>query len=104
MLKGANIDTISKERRRDGKELYQNEIALNAFLKTNDTTYTSVTALLKAFRDSNKEEEPSKNLTAHEIAAQAIKIANAHNVEVVAVVWAIRDQVVGTLNDQENVA
>ena len=107
MLEDAGIDTISKERRRDGEQLVALEDELHEFMNMLNApiSITNVAGLLRAYNDFIKSAETSDEsdesdsdddatpMTADEIAAQALTIAKAHDVSAKALVEAIIAQV-----------
>ncbi len=113
MIKNAGVDTISKERRRDGEELVRLESELNEFINSENAPASmhSVAGLLRSYSDFLKntpldesesdesdgsdesESDEATPMTADEIAAQALTIAKAHDVSATELVKAIVAQV-----------
>ena len=112
MIKNAGVDTISKERRRDGEELVGLESKLNEFINSENApaSMNSVAGLLRSYNDFLKntpldesesdesesdesESDEATPMTADEIAAQALTIAKAHDVSATELVEAIIAQV-----------
>ena len=103
MLKADGVDSIAKERRRDGEQLYLLEAELNEFINSANAPklITNVTKLLADYAASLKtsaDDDDSADMTAAELAASTLKIAKAKNIDVIALMQELANQASGSGN------
>ena len=112
MLEDAGIDTISKERRRDGEQLVALEDELHEFMNMLNApiSITNVAGLLRAYNDfiksaktsdesdESESDDDAAPMTAAELAASTLKIAKAKNIDIIALMQELANQASGSGN------